>query len=214
MYPASTTTKAVSDTRPSRSWPWSRTRATERSSFPGLSRVPLGRTRRTESPAPQPPASPGPHRRLPRAREGIASLRRGDEVECEPSHASGARRSWWTSWPRTSPTSRQRVGVPAPEGGHLFPDKDDALTERMDLVGRAARRQRKRSRCGPDVDHGSKRDRDRGRLRGRKGGLTWSFSESGRRDLNPRPLRPERSALPNCATSRVLTSLHASRHPH
>jgi hypothetical protein len=70
------------------------------------------------------------------------------------------------------------------------------------------------SRCGPDVDHGSKRDRDRGRLRGRKGGLTWSFSESGRRDLNPRPLRPERSALPNCATSRVLTSLHASRHPH
>ena len=26
--------------------------------------------------------------------------------------------------------------------------------------------------------------------------------KSGRRDLNPRPLRPERSALPNCATSR------------
>jgi hypothetical protein len=25
---------------------------------------------------------------------------------------------------------------------------------------------------------------------------------SGRGDLNPRPLRPERSALPNCATSR------------
>src|SRR4051812_34487552 len=25
---------------------------------------------------------------------------------------------------------------------------------------------------------------------------------SGRRDLNPRPLRPERSALPNCATPR------------
>src|SRR5690554_2033960 len=28
---------------------------------------------------------------------------------------------------------------------------------------------------------------------------------SGWRDLNPRPLRPERSALPGCATPRVMT---------
>ncbi len=34
-------------------------------------------------------------------------------------------------------------------------------------------------------------------------GHTPGLLESGRRDLNPRPLRPERSALPNCATSRT-----------
>jgi hypothetical protein len=32
--------------------------------------------------------------------------------------------------------------------------------------------------------------------------LTWDFL-SGWRDLNPRPLRPERSALPSCATPRL-----------
>jgi integrase len=32
--------------------------------------------------------------------------------------------------------------------------------------------------------------------------LTSASSESGRRDLNPRPQRPERCALPSCATSR------------
>ena len=31
---------------------------------------------------------------------------------------------------------------------------------------------------------------------------------SGRRDLNPRPLRPERSALPNCATPRGASRLY------
>ena len=30
---------------------------------------------------------------------------------------------------------------------------------------------------------------------------------SGWRDLNPRPLRPERSALPSCATARLATDV-------
>ena len=34
------------------------------------------------------------------------------------------------------------------------------------------------------------------------GGDRVSTKWSGRRDLNPRPLRPERSALPTCATAR------------
>src|SRR5437773_2902484 len=33
------------------------------------------------------------------------------------------------------------------------------------------------------------------------------FSQSGRRDLNPRPQRPERCALPSCATSRRKESV-------
>ncbi len=35
--------------------------------------------------------------------------------------------------------------------------------------------------------------------------LTCDFDPSGRQDLNLRPLDPQSSALPNCATSRVLT---------
>src|SRR5213596_591311 len=34
-------------------------------------------------------------------------------------------------------------------------------------------------------------------------GLAYLLIWSGWRDLNPRPLRPERSALPSCATPRV-----------
>ena len=34
--------------------------------------------------------------------------------------------------------------------------------------------------------------------------LSRHTKESGRRDLNPRPLRPERSALPSCATARSI----------
>ena len=37
------------------------------------------------------------------------------------------------------------------------------------------------------------------------GPVPWS----GWRDLNPRPLRPERSALPNCATPRVQPAQHS-----
>ena len=37
-----------------------------------------------------------------------------------------------------------------------------------------------------------------------------AFSRSGWRDSNPRPLRPERSALPNCATSRLHWLLYHS----
>ena len=37
---------------------------------------------------------------------------------------------------------------------------------------------------------------------GISGGDRVSTKWSGRRDLNPRPLRPERSALPTCATAR------------
>src|SRR6185503_17490118 len=36
-----------------------------------------------------------------------------------------------------------------------------------------------------------------------RGGSVISTSESGWRDSNPRPLRPERSALPSCATPRL-----------
>src|SRR6266403_6000459 len=39
--------------------------------------------------------------------------------------------------------------------------------------------------------------------------LTWrspTFLESGRRDLNPRPLEPHSSALPSCATARLLAN--------
>ena len=36
------------------------------------------------------------------------------------------------------------------------------------------------------------------------GPLTWRFVVSGWRDLNSRPLRPERSALPSCATPRAV----------
>jgi len=35
-----------------------------------------------------------------------------------------------------------------------------------------------------------------------KGELRWPFTMSGRRDSNPRPLDPQSSALPSCATSR------------
>ena len=35
--------------------------------------------------------------------------------------------------------------------------------------------------------------------------------ESGWRDLNPRPLRPERSALPNCATPRATVEVYRLR---
>src|ERR1700740_3539959 len=36
-----------------------------------------------------------------------------------------------------------------------------------------------------------------------RGSFVISVKESGWRDLNPRPLRPERSALPSCATPRL-----------
>src|ERR1700733_7495822 len=36
-----------------------------------------------------------------------------------------------------------------------------------------------------------------------RGGSITSNTQSGWRDLNPRPLRPERSALPSCATPRL-----------
>src|SRR5436190_23570665 len=41
--------------------------------------------------------------------------------------------------------------------------------------------------------------------------LTCRFALSGWRDLNPRPLRPERSALPSCATPRACRAIVA--HP-
>jgi hypothetical protein len=49
-------------------------------------------------------------------------------------------------------------------------------------------------------------DAKTGIYQGNMGDLAWS----GRGDLNPRPLRPERSALPNCATSRRS---HPTRRP-
>src|SRR5690348_18425861 len=42
-------------------------------------------------------------------------------------------------------------------------------------------------------------------------GLDFCSSLSGWRDLNPRPLRPERSALPSCATPRACRAIVA--HP-
>src|SRR5581483_194156 len=47
-------------------------------------------------------------------------------------------------------------------------------------------------------------------------GLWPGVSLSGWRDLNPRPLRPERSALPSCATPRACRAILADRfrRPH
>jgi hypothetical protein len=39
-----------------------------------------------------------------------------------------------------------------------------------------------------------------------------AISLSGRRDLNPRPLDPQSSALPSCATSRCWRAMHDSRY--
>ena len=39
----------------------------------------------------------------------------------------------------------------------------------------------------------------------KKAELKFRLELSGWRDLNPRPLRPERSALPSCATARFAT---------
>src|SRR5215211_174642 len=57
-------------------------------------------------------------------------------------------------------------------------------------------------RCRTNERTRSVEPRDEARAGGRR---TPRPLKSGRRDLNPRPLRPERSALPNCATSRHLS---------
>jgi integrase len=61
---------------------------------------------------------------------------------------------------------------------------------------------RARPRSSPNFLPKPPRERLRAGLPDRKTGPDLRFRLSGWRDLNPRPLRPERSALPSCATPR------------
>ena len=121
-----------------------------------------------------------------------------------PGHAStpgsnGRRGFGATSW--TSPPSGgwPRVGTP---GGSIM----DTNVESRPRRPRTSNRLASRVRSGPATTQDDARQ---------------LFVWSGRRDLNPRPLRPERSALPNCATprgavdcTRPLTVLRSANRRH
>ncbi len=64
---------------------------------------------------------------------------------------------------------------------------------------------RTRSRDEPLVRTNSQHGRNKEKALQQKSLQSLIFTQSGRRDLNPRPPEPHSGALPDCATSRRLS---------
>ncbi len=78
----------------------------------------------------------------------------------------------------------------------------DALLRARERPDQRAEEESSRPRSSPNFLPRPPRNAVRGGLPDRKTAPHLQFHQSGWRDLNPRPLRPERSALPSCATPR------------